>query len=86
MYAADHIVDIGPGAGAHGGQVVAQGTVEDIMKVPESITGQYLSRRKFIPVPAKRRPGNGKFIEIVGAAENNLKNLTVKFPLGTLTW
>ncbi|RGS74776.1 excinuclease ABC subunit UvrA [Mitsuokella sp. AF21-1AC] len=85
MYAADHIVDIGPGAGAHGGQVVAQGTVEDIMKVPESITGQYLSRRKFIPVPAKRRPGNGKFIEIVGAAENNLKNLTVKFPLGTLT-
>lgn len=85
MYAADHIVDIGPGAGAYGGQVVAQGTVEDIMKVPESITGQYLSRRKFIPVPAKRRPGNGKFIEIVGAAENNLKNLTVKFPLGTLT-
>ena len=85
MYAADHIVDIGPGAGAHGGQVVAQGTVEDIMKVPESITGQYLSRRKFIPVPAKRRPGNGKFIEVVGAAENNLKNLTVKFPLGTLT-
>ncbi|WP_303104068.1 excinuclease ABC subunit UvrA [uncultured Mitsuokella sp.] len=85
MYAADHIVDIGPGAGAHGGQVVAQGTVEDIMKVPESITGQYLLRRKFIPVPAKRRPGNGKFIEVVGAAENNLKNLTVKFPLGTLT-
>ena len=85
MYAADHIIDIGPGAGANGGRVVAEGTAEEIKKNPDSITGAYLSRRKFIPVPAKRRPGNGKFIEVVGAAENNLKNLTVKFPLGTLT-
>ena len=85
MYAADHIIDIGPGAGANGGHVVAEGTAEEIKKNPDSITGAYLSRRKFIPVPAKRRPGNGKFIEVVGAAENNLKDLTVKFPLGTLT-
>ena len=85
MYAADHIIDIGPGAGAHGGRVVAEGTAEEIKKNPDSVTGAYLSRRKFIPVPQKRRPGNGKFIEVVGAAENNLKNLTVKFPLGTLT-
>ena len=85
MYAADHIIDIGPGAGANGGRVVAEGTAEEIKKNPDSITGAYLSRRKFIPVPAKRRPGNGKFIEVVGAAENNLKDLTVKFPLGTLT-
>ena len=85
MYAADHIIDIGPGAGAHGGRVVAEGMAEEIKKNPDSVTGAYLSRRKFIPVPQKRRPGNGKFIEAVGAAENNLKNLTVKFPLGTLT-
>ena len=85
MYAADHIIDIGPGAGANGGRIVAEGTAEEIKKNPDSITGAYLSRRKFIPVPAKRRPGNGKFIEVVGAAENNLKDLTVKFPLGTLT-
>ena len=85
MYAADHIIDIGPGAGAHGGRVVAEGTAEEIKKNPDSVTGAYLSRCKFIPVPQKRRPGNGKFIEVVGAAENNLKNLTVKFPLGTLT-
>ena len=85
MYAADHIIDIGPGAGAHGGRVVAEGTAEEIKKNPDSVTGAYLSRRKFIPVPQKRRPGNGKFIEVVGAAENNLKNLTIKFPLGTLT-
>ena len=85
MYAADHIIDIGPGAGANGGRVVAEGTAEEIKKNLDSITGAYLSRRKFIPVPAKRRPGNGKFIEVVGAAENNLKDLTVKFPLGTLT-
>ena len=85
MYAADHIIDIGPGAGAHGGRVVAEGTAEEIKKNPDSVTGAYLSRRKFIQVPQKRRPGNGKFIEVVGAAENNLKNLTVKFPLGTLT-
>ncbi|MGN0939849.1 MAG: excinuclease ABC subunit UvrA, partial [Selenomonas sp.] len=85
MLAADHIIDIGPGAGANGGQVVAQGTAQEIMQVPQSITGAYLSRRKFIPVPSRRRPGNGKFLEVVGAAENNLKNLSVKFPLGTLT-
>lgn len=85
MYAADHIIDIGPGAGANGGRVVAEGTAEEIKENPDSITGAYLARRKFIPVPQKRRPGNGKFIEVVGAAENNLKNLTVKFPLGTLT-
>lgn len=85
MYAADQIIDIGPAAGANGGQVVAQGTAKEIQKVPESITGQYLSRKKFIPVPLKRRKGNGKFIEVVGAQENNLKNIRVKFPLGTLT-
>lgn len=85
MYAADQIIDIGPAAGADGGQVVAQGTAKEIQKVPESITGQYLSRKKFIPVPLKRRKGNGKFIEVVGAQENNLKNIRVKFPLGTLT-
>ena len=85
MYAADHIIDIGPGAGEHGGKVVAEGTAEEIMKNPASITGQYLARKKFIPVPAERRKGNGNVLEIVGAAENNLKEINVKFPLGTLT-
>ena len=85
MYAADHIIDIGPGAGEHGGEVVAEGTAAEIMKNPASITGQYLSRKKFIPVPAERRRGNGYFLELVGAAENNLKDVNVKFPLGTLT-
>ena len=85
MYAADHIIDIGPGAGEHGGEVVAEGTAAEIMKNPASITGQYLSRKQFIPVPAERRRGNGYFLEIVGAAENNLKDVNVKFPLGTLT-
>ena len=85
MYAADHIIDIGPGAGEHGGEVVAEGTAAEIMKNPASITGQYLSRKQFIPVPAERRGGNGYFLEIVGAAENNLKDVNVKFPLGTLT-
>ena len=85
MYAADYIIDIGPGAGTNGGKVVAAGTVNDIMKSKASMTGAYLSRRRFIPVPKKRRKGNGKFLEVVGAAENNLKNLSVKFPLGTLT-
>ena len=85
MYAADHIIDIGPGAGEHGGEVVAEGTAAEIMKNSASITGQYLSRKKFIPVPAERRRGNGYFLEIVGAAENNLKDVNVKFPLGTLT-
>ena len=85
MYAADHIIDIGPGAGEYGGEVVAEGTAAEIMKNPASITGQYLSRKQFIPVPAERRRGNGYFLEIVGAAENNLKDVNVKFPLGTLT-
>lgn len=85
MWAADHIVDIGPGAGSQGGYVVAQGTAEEIMAVPESITGQYLSHKKYIPVPAERRQGNGNFLEILGAAENNLKNVHLKLPLGTLT-
>lgn len=85
MYAADHIIDIGPGAGAGGGKVVAQGTVEEIKANTNSITGDYLSRRKFIPVPAIRRKPNGKWIEVVGAKENNLKNLNVKIPLGVFT-
>ena len=85
MYAADHIIDIGPGAGEHGGYIVAQGTAEEIKKIPESVTGQYLSRKKYIPVPLERRPGNGNFLEVVGAAENNLKDIRVKFPLGVFT-
>jgi len=85
MYAADHIIDIGPGAGANGGYVVAQGTVREIMEAKDSVTGAYLSRKKFIPVPKERRKGNGRRIEVVGAQENNLKNINVKFPLGTLT-
>lgn len=85
MYAADHIIDIGPAAGAGGGQVVAQGTVEEIKANKASITGDYLSRRKFIPVPASRRQPNGKWLKVIGAKENNLKNLTVKFPLGVFT-
>lgn len=82
MYAADYIVDIGPGAGIHGGEVVCAGTVEDIKNCEKSITGQYLSGRKKIPVPEKRRSGNGKFLEIFGARQNNLKNINVKIPLG----
>ena len=82
MLAADHIVDIGPGAGIHGGHVVAQGTAEEIMACEGSVTGDYLSGRKKIPVPASRRPGNGKALQILGAAENNLKNIDVTFPLG----
>ncbi|WP_182185999.1 excinuclease ABC subunit UvrA [Pectinatus frisingensis] len=85
MYAADDIIDIGPAAGAHGGEVIAQGTADEIKKIPASITGQYLSRKRFIPVPLQRRKGNGNYIEVVGAAENNLKNINVKFPLGVLT-
>jgi excinuclease ABC subunit A len=85
MYAADCIIDIGPKAGAGGGEVVAQGTVEEIKQNLDSITGQYLSRRKYIPVPKERRKGNGNFIEVVGAKENNLKNINVKFPLGVFT-
>lgn len=84
MRAADYIVDIGPGAGQQGGRVMAVGTPADIEKVPESITGQYLSGKRFIPVPDKRRKGNGKEIRVTGAAENNLKDLTVDFPLGKM--
>ncbi len=85
MLAADHIVDIGPGAGIHGGEIVCSGTVEDIINCKNSITGDYLSRRKFIPVPEKRREGTDKFIEVIGAKENNLKNVNVKFPIGLIT-
>ncbi len=82
MYAADQIIDIGPGAGVHGGNVMAQGTAEEVKLVPDSITGQYLSGRKKILVPKKRRKSNGKSIEVKGATEHNLKNINVKFPLG----
>ena len=85
MYAADQIIDIGPGAGVHGGNVMAQGTAEEIKQVKGSITGDYLSGRKQIHVPSKRRKGNKKCIEVVGATENNLKNISVKFPLGVFT-
>ena len=84
MLAADHIVDIGPGAGEHGGQVIAQGTAQEIMQIPESITGQYLSGKIQIPVPATRRKPTG-WLTVKGAAENNLKNIDVKFPLGVFT-
>ena len=84
MYAADCIVDVGPGAGIHGGQIVCTGIVDEIKACEASITGQYLSGRRAVPVPAERRKGNGKFLEIRGAAENNLKNINVKIPLGKL--
>ncbi len=85
MYAADQIIDIGPGPGVHGGNVIAQGTAEEIKLVPNSVTGQYLSGRKQIQVPKKRRKSKGKSIEIIGASENNLKNINVKIPLGVFT-
>lgn len=85
MYMADHIVDIGPGAGIHGGYIVAEGTVEDIKNNPNSITGQYLSNRLKIEVPETRRQPNGKWVEVIGAKENNLKNIDVKIPLGVFT-
>ena len=85
MYAADMVIDIGPGAGVHGGNVIAQGTAEEIKNVPNSITGQYLSGRKKIPVPKKRRKAKPVSITIKGAKENNLKNLDVKIPLGVFT-
>ena len=82
MLSADYIVDVGPGAGIHGGEIVCAGTPQDIMNCEKSITGQYLSGRKKIPVPTERRKGNGNFLEIKGAAENNLNNINVKIPLG----
>ncbi|EZP75090.1 excinuclease ABC subunit A [Parageobacillus genomosp. 1] len=83
MLAADYLIDIGPGAGIHGGEVVAAGTPQEVMNNPNSLTGQYLSGKKFIPVPAERRKPDGRWLEIVGAKENNLKNVSVKIPLGT---
>ena len=85
MRAADFLVDVGPGAGSHGGEIVAAGTLQDIIACPRSVTGQYLSGAKKIPVPASRRPGNGKKLVIRGARENNLKDLDVEIPLGTFT-
>ncbi|WP_304583812.1 excinuclease ABC subunit UvrA [Acutalibacter muris] len=84
MREADYIVDIGPGAGVHGGKVIYSGPVKGIMKCKESITGQYLSGKKKVEIPETRRPGNGKFLEIVGASQNNLRNVDVKLPLGEL--
>lgn len=81
---ADHVVDIGPGAGIHGGEVVVNGTVSDVLNCEKSITGQYLSHKKEIPIPEHRRKGNGKFLEIIGAKQNNLKNINAKIPLGML--
>ena len=85
MRAADYLIDIGPGAGVHGGQVVAAGTPAEVMANPDSLTGQYLSGKKKIEVPTVRRPGNGKILKVVGAAENNLRHIDVEFPLGTFT-
>lgn len=84
MYAADHIVDIGPGAGVNGGELVAEGTIEDIKNCPESITGQFLSGKRHIEVPSHRRAGNGLYLDIIGAQENNLKNIDVRIPAGKL--
>ncbi len=85
MEAADHIIDMGPGAGQHGGRVVATGTLEEISQVPESVTGQYFSGKRKIEVPSTRRQPNGKYLEVIGARENNLKNIDVKVPLGVFT-
>ena len=85
MRAADYIIDVGPGAGIHGGQICAAGTPEEIMNDPASLTGQYLSGKRYIAVPEKRRSGNGHFLTVRGAEENNLKNIDVSIPLGTLT-
>ena len=85
MRAADFIADMGPGAGEHGGEVVATGTINDVMDTPGSVTGQYLSGRKRVPTPEKRRAGNGKFLRVTGARENNLQNIDVAIPLGLLT-
>lgn len=83
MLAADYLIDVGPGAGVHGGQIVSAGTPEEVMNDPNSLTGQYLSGKKFIPLPIERRKPDGRYVEIKGAKENNLKNVDVKFPLGT---
>jgi len=85
MYAADYIVDIGPYAGVNGGEVICTGTVEDVMACKKSITGQYLSGKRFIPVPDERRTGNGFTLDVIGASEHNLKNINVSIPLGTFT-
>ena len=85
MRAADHIIDIGPGAGIHGGELIGAGTAQELMENPRSVTGQYLSGKKFIPVPQTRRQGNGNFVTVRGAAENNLKKIDVSIPLGTFT-
>lgn len=82
MLAADYLIDVGPGAGVHGGEIVSAGTPEEVMKDPNSLTGQYLLGKKFIPLPLERRKPDGRYIEIKGASENNLKNVNVKFPLG----
>ena len=85
MYAADYIVDVGPGSGVNGGEIVCTGTIDDIKKCKNSITGQYLNGKKAIEIPKTRRRGTGKFLEVIEAAENNLKNINVKIPLGTIT-
>ena len=85
MRSADYLIDIGPGAGVHGGQVVAAGTPAEVMANPDSLTGQYLSGKKKIEVPTVRRPGNGKVLKVIGASENNLRHIDVEFPLGTFT-
>ncbi|MEK4688661.1 excinuclease ABC subunit UvrA [Bacillus sp. FSL W8-1202] len=85
MMAADYLIDIGPGAGIHGGQVISAGTPEEVMEDPNSLTGSYLSGEKFIPLPPERRKPDGRYIEIKGASENNLKKVNAKFPLGTFT-
>ena len=83
MMAADYFIDVGPGAGVHGGQIMSAGTPEEVMADPNSLTGQYLSGKKFIPLPLERRKPDGRFMEVKGAKENNLKNINVKFPLGS---
>ena len=85
ILSADYVIDIGPGAGEHGGKIIAEGTPEEIMKSPDSITGKYLSRRETIPINTERREGNGKFLTVRGAKENNLKDIDVSIPLGLFT-